>query len=157
MNVLKTDTEENKLWNKVIIFVLFMHKYSCSIIKLQLNPCSLTVPELCWLLPVIVSASLQILKASLAVASLTYCSSWWSGAVVGGFQRCWQWGWGFQGESGMDRAEAVAVGGDAAVSSLAAFHRSTPGAIGQHPEWTVQLAVWQKRVSSMSAKQDHLW
>ncbi len=34
----------------------------------------------------------------------------------------------------MGRAEAVAVGGDAAVSSLAAFHRSTPGAIGQHPE-----------------------
>ncbi len=35
---LKTDTEEKKLLNKVIIFVFFAHKkYSCSFIKLRLN------------------------------------------------------------------------------------------------------------------------
>ncbi len=34
----KTDTEENKLLNKVIIFVFFAYReYSCSFIKLRLN------------------------------------------------------------------------------------------------------------------------
>ncbi len=35
---LKTDTEEKKLLNKVVVFVSFAHKnYSCSYIKLRLN------------------------------------------------------------------------------------------------------------------------
>ncbi len=39
-HVSKTDTEENKLLNKVIIFVFFPHKkFSCSFIILQLNHC----------------------------------------------------------------------------------------------------------------------
>ncbi len=38
INVSKTDKEENKLLNKVIIFVFFAHKkYSRSFIKLRLN------------------------------------------------------------------------------------------------------------------------
>ncbi len=34
----KADTKENKLLNKVVIFIFFTHKmYSCSFIKLRLN------------------------------------------------------------------------------------------------------------------------